>query len=104
VVQGPPPVASATDTLLPPEAAGARAVVRTVWPPLLATLGVAPLLAGRPASGSHAPAGVIGAVTIPVYVLLGLVGVWVRRREPIHAWFRDAFSQVGAGSGPAAAG
>jgi hypothetical protein len=104
VVQGPPPLASATDTLLPPEAAGARAMVRTVWPPLLSTLGVAPLLAGRPASGSRAPTGVIGAVTIPVYVLLLLVGVWVRRRESIHAWFRDAFSQVGAGSGPPAAG
>jgi hypothetical protein len=102
VVQGPPPLASATDTLLPPEAAGARAVVRTVWPPLLATLGVAPLLAGRPASGATSPVAVIAAVTIPVYVLLGVVATWVRWREPIHAWVRDAFSQAGARSGPSA--
>ncbi len=100
VVQGPPPLASATDTLLPPEAAGARAVVRTVWPPLLATLGVAPLLAGRPGSGSSSPVAVIAAVTIPVYVLLGVIAAWVRWREPIHAWVREAFSQAGARSVP----
>ena len=63
VVQGPPPLASATDTLLPPEAAGARAMVRTLWPPALSTLGVAPLLAGRRVTGSGSRVAVVGATT-----------------------------------------
>ena len=39
VIQGPPPVASASNLLLPPEVAGVRALVRTLWPPILATRG-----------------------------------------------------------------
>ncbi len=94
VVQGPPPTFSSTDSLLPPEAAGARAVSRMVIPPAVATAGILPILAGRhPAVGVQpvaAVAGVIPLVLIPVV----LVGVWLRQRERLHAWFRSAMDEA----------
>jgi hypothetical protein len=99
VIQGPPPIASATDSMLPPEVAGARAMIRTVWPPLLATIGVAPVLAGRHPSVSEPAVIRVAGVTVPVLALVIIVGIWIRQREPIHAWFRVAMKE--ATSGPA---
>ena len=47
VVQGAPSTFSSTDVMLPPEAAGARAIGRILLPPVVASGGVAPILAGR---------------------------------------------------------
>jgi hypothetical protein len=89
VIQGPPPLLSPAGTLLPPEIAGARAVVRLAWPLLVATAGVLPVLAVRPRVHEHQPAGVVGGLAVPVLVLLGAVGLWIRNREEIHKLFRN---------------
>ena len=94
VIQGPPPVASSTDSLLPPEIAGARAMVRTLWPPALATIGAAPLLAGRHPKSSGRGLSLIASSSVPVIVLVAGVGIWVHNRERIHAAFHDAFAEV----------
>lgn len=95
VVQGPPPLFSTTDSLMPPEAASARAMFRMLWPPVVATIGVVPILLARHASRLHGPGTVearalTGATAlVPVVALLVIfVGVWVRYRENIKVWWR----------------
>lgn len=127
VIQGPPPVFSSTDSMMPPEMAGIRMIFRTVWPPAVATAGVLPLLAARAAararvsggkaaagtapahtaagtaaarSAAHAvhltPVGAAASYAVPAIVLAGAVGVWVRYRDPIHAWFKAAMQEANA--------
>jgi hypothetical protein len=100
VIQGPPPTFSSTDSMLPPEMAGARAAIRTLLPPLVTVVGVLPVLAAR-----HPPAGVQPAAAVAVYaplvVLLAiLVGVWIRYRARIAAWWKEAMAEAkGQGNG-----
>ena len=101
VIQGPPPLFSAAGSLMPPEIAGARAVVRLVWPPLVATVGVLPVLAARHPAVGASPLAAVGALTIPVVALLGAIGVWIRHQEAVHEWFRAAFTDASR-RGPAA--
>jgi hypothetical protein len=97
VVQGPPPLFSPAGSLMPPEIAGARAVVRVAWPLLVATAGALPVLAARPRAQEHNPAGVVGGLAIPVLLLLAAVGLWVRYREEIHKWFRAVVPDASSG-------
>jgi hypothetical protein len=66
----------------PPEAAGIRFVYRTAWPPAIAVLGAASVLAAREqgAEGALAAAG-------GLCVLLAGVTAWVRFRDDAKAWF-----------------
>ena len=94
-VQGPPPLFSDTDLMLPPEAIGAKVVLRTLWPPLVSTVGVLPVLAVRASPTDPVAAAVANAV--PVLVLVALVLVWVRHRERLHAAFDLALGRTGPG-------
>jgi hypothetical protein len=84
-------------TLIAPEVAGTKMILRTAWPPILAVLGAVPLLvvaadvdAGRPAFGVAAPAwGAVG------FVVLLVVG-WVHQREAIRQWWVDAMEASAA--------
>ena len=93
-VQGPPPLLSESNMLMPPEAVGARVAVRTLWPPLVSTVGVLPVFAARGARGA---AGAAGA-GVAVLVLVALVVVWVRYHDPIHEAVKEALSAQGAGA------
>jgi hypothetical protein len=75
--------------VLAPEIAGLRAAIPVILPPLIATLGVLPILAA-PRHGKPGAAAAIG-VLVPL-VLMAVVAVvaWVRWREAIHQWFHDA--------------
>ncbi|MGO9657901.1 MAG: hypothetical protein ACLP7F_06000 [Acidimicrobiales bacterium] len=95
-VQGPPPLFSDSDLLLPPEAVGAKVFLRTLWPPLVSTAGMLPVLAARDASGSLVQSAVSAGV--PVLVLVAGVLVWVRYRDRLH----NAFQQAMAGTRPRA--
>jgi hypothetical protein len=95
-VQGPPPLFSASDLLLPPEAVGAKVFFRTLWPPLVSTAGMLPVLAARRASGSLVQSAV--SADVPVLVLVAGVLVWVRYRDRIH----DAFQNAMGGTRPRA--
>jgi hypothetical protein len=100
VIQGPPPVFSSTDSMLPPEMAGIRALLRTLVPPLVALVGVLPLLAGRsPAAGQDATTAT--AAVLPFVVVLAvLVAVWIRYRNRVAAWWRDAMQEATAARKP----
>ena len=91
-IQGPPPLFSSTDSLMPPEVAGARAVIRMVWPPLIATAGVAPILAGRRAESATDAVKQVGSVALAAILLLALVLYWVRYREELHDYLKQIFA------------
>lgn len=102
VVQGAPNTFSSTDVMLPPEAAGARAIGRILLPPAVATAGVAPILGGRsPAAHASALQGVIG-LELPLLILVIVVGLWLRYRDNIRASFSSAMEDATASrKGPA---
>lgn len=102
VVQGAPSTFSSTDVMLPPEAAGARAIGRILIPPVVATAGIAPILGGRsPAAHVSALQSVIG-LEPPLLILVILVGVWLRYRDNIRSAVSSAMEDAGASrKGPA---
>lgn len=71
--------------MLPAEVAGPRVVIRTLWPPLVATLGTAPVLAAQRAARAGAEATNAALLVAGfVLVLVVIVGTWVRYREDLH--------------------
>lgn len=92
-VQGPPALFSDSDLLLPPEAVGAKVAIRTLWPPLVATAGMLPLLAAR--STPELPGSSAISAAIPVLLLIGGVALWARHREAIHRAFKEAMGGTG---------
>ena len=91
--------------LVPPEVQGARTAFRTVWPPLVATLGTLPVVFARIASenGSNPYEAAVTSGFF-VVILAGLVGGWVQQRAAIKAWWRSVqeMQGMGTGAGPAA--
>ncbi|MCU1352452.1 MAG: hypothetical protein JWM05_1661 [Acidimicrobiales bacterium] len=85
--------------IITPEVAGTRTVIRTTWPPALAIGGTLPVLAARAAATSKtlhhlAPATAAGAAALPLLVIAFNTGVWVRYRDRIHRWLKDAMDQM----------
>jgi hypothetical protein len=103
VIQGAPSAFSSTDSMLPPEMAGARAVFRLVWPPAVAIAGLLPLLAGRHAGAGRSPVTAVAALEPPVLILAVLVAVWVRYRDDLHAWWRRTMDEAKSVQRPPAA-
>jgi hypothetical protein len=86
---------STLDTLLPPDANGARIVVRTAIPPAIAVAGTLPLLAARAAyQHDSLVAGALVNADVGVALLVGLVVAWVRFREDIHHWMAQMTEQM----------
>ncbi|HLM29817.1 MAG TPA: hypothetical protein VK360_07835 [Acidimicrobiales bacterium] len=96
VLSGMPEVAGGDAwSLVPPEVAGMRIVVRAVWPPALATLGTLPVLAARAAADNGRPAAsAAGAAAVGVVAVFVLVAGWVRTRDRLHAWWKAAMDQM----------
>lgn len=80
-----------------PEVAGPTVVIRTLWPPTVATIGLVPVLLAQRASRIDSPP-VGPAVTAAVVslVLSGLVFLWVRYRAEMHE--AAGLSAKGAGT------
>ena len=99
VVKGPPPPLSAQAALIP-EVAGARAVGRLLWPPIMSILGVVPVLVARNAV-QHGHAALPAAVSIEqVAAILAVFGVaWVRYQEDLHKWWQDQIADAKMGTG-----
>lgn len=96
VVQGAP---DAVDVLgiTTPEIAGFRTVFRTAWPPGMAVLGVLPLLAARAAHlGVSDPPPLTAAfgVVIPLSIVVVVFAGWVRFRDAVHEFLRNASEQM----------
>ena len=91
----PDPVGGATQGLaLPPEVSGMGTVLRAVWPPTVAVAACLPVIAVREtALNGTQPLGVAVRAAGAVLVMLALVAGWVRQRDNIHAWFRNAQKQ-----------
>jgi hypothetical protein len=98
VIKGPPPPLAPQQALMP-EAAGARAMGRLLWPPLLATFGVLPILAARSARdhGQQPLAGLGAAIQPLIILVVGLVA-WVRFQEEAHAWFAQQMDAAKTGA------
>lgn len=78
-------------TLIAPEVAGTKMVLRTAWPPLLAIAGALPLLVVRAADDAGVSSMPGAAVAwAAVAALVGLVVVWVHEREALRRWWAEA--------------
>ncbi len=88
----PDPVGGATESLaLPAEVSGMGTVIRAIWPPVVSIVCSAPVLAVRYASDNNTDiAGTAFRTSGAVVIVLALVAGWVRQRDHIHAWFRNA--------------
>lgn len=74
-----------------PEIAGPRFVLRALWPPLLATLGLAPVVvAQRAARAEVDPVPLTAAAAVAALVLAAGAFVWVRYRDDVHAAIAEA--------------
>ena len=77
--------------MMPPEVTGPRVVIRTLWPPLVAVIGVTPvLLAQRAMRLGNDPIPPALTLAIPILVLAGAVFMWVKYREDIHRTMGEA--------------
>jgi hypothetical protein len=93
----PDPAGSATAGLaLPPEMSGMGTVLRGALPPAITVVACLPLLAVREsvANGNELANALraIGAVAL----MVTLVGGWIRQRDAIRSWYRDASQQAQA--------
>jgi hypothetical protein len=92
-VKGAPDMAGgATESLaLPAEVSGMGTVIRAIWPPVVSIACSAPVAIMRHAQENGLDATGTGLRACgAVLVVLALVAGWVRQRDHIHAWFRNA--------------
>jgi hypothetical protein len=94
VIKGPPP-ALTSQAMLIPEAAGARAVGRLLWPPIMCVLGVLPVVAARNAQLHHHPVLAAAASLDQLVAVVAIFGVaWVRYQEDAHRWWQSQVSEA----------
>ena len=90
VVAEEPEPTSDTNQMLPPEMAGMRLMIRTVFPVVVCCVGCLPVLAARLSvtNGGPPAAGALQAA-MGVVLVVGLTVSWVRFREPARIWWRS---------------
>jgi hypothetical protein len=104
VGEDPEPSASDTNQMLPPEVAGLRLMFRTVWPIVVCCLGTLPVIGARTAaSRALSPAAGAAQGAMGVFVIVVLTVLWLRFREPAHAWWRQMVQESQAESSRRAA-
>jgi hypothetical protein len=92
VVQGAPDPVD-TLSMVTPEIAGTRTVIRTALPPAIAVLGITPLLAARASFlGAQEPPPLNAAMSLalPLAIVVVLVAGYVRFRDEIRQFMADA--------------
>ena len=88
----PDPVGGANEGLaLPPEMSGMGNVIRSTFPPAISIAGCLPVIALQRGveNGNFIFANTLRA-SLAVLLVLGLVAGWVRQRDAILIWFRNA--------------
>jgi hypothetical protein len=96
VVQGAPDPVD-TLSMVTPEIAGTRTVIRTALPPAIAILGLTPLLAARASfEGIQEPPPLNAAMSLalPLALVVILVAGYIRFRDEIRQWMADASEQM----------
>ena len=72
-----------------------KLVARTAWPPLLAILGLVPVLVARTAIGDGVPlVAVVAGATVPLVLVAAVVAGWVRFREQAKAWWLSRLEEA----------
>lgn len=95
VVSGAPEPNRRSDTMVPPEIAGMRVVMRNAWPFIVATLGALPLVFARRAfDRGRDPIAAMAVLTVVVVVVALFTASWVRFRDGAKAWFRESLEQA----------
>lgn len=87
-------ISAVDEAMMPPEVAGPRVVMKTLWPPFVAVTGFGPLLGAalaQRAGGAVLGAALIGAV-VPI-ALTGAVATWVHYRDDIHRTMSEAMGR-----------
>ncbi len=99
VIKGPPPALSSQAVLIP-EAAGARAVGRLLWPPLMCVIGVIPVIAARNANLHHKPVLAAAAGLDQLVAVVAIFGLaWIRYQENAHEWWDNQVQEAKTVSG-----
>lgn len=96
VVQGAPDPVD-TLSMVTPEIAGTRTVLRTALPPAIAVLGTLPLLAARASEqGAQEPPPIAAAMNVGILlsIVVVLVCGYLRFRDEIRQWMADAADQM----------
>jgi len=92
-VKGAPDPAGSGDKglYMPPEVSGMTTVIRAAWPPVISVIGSTPVVALVHAheNGDNIPAALV-RTALGVGIVITLVAGWVRRRDEIAVWFRNA--------------
>ena len=88
----PDPLSEANAGLyMPPEVSGMTTVIRAVWPPIVSIFGSTSLAVLRSAvDRGESALGSMVRGALGVGMLCFLVAGWVRQRDAIRAWFRNA--------------
>jgi hypothetical protein len=77
--------------MLSPEVAGPRVVIRTLWPPAVAVIGLTPvLLAQRAMRAGEAVTAPALIAAVAALMLVAVVFTWVRYRADLHAAMAEA--------------
>lgn len=86
--------------MLPAEVAGPRVVIRTLWPPIVATIGGAPVLAAQRAvrNGIDVTSVTLAAAGAAL-ALVAVIVTWVRYREDLHRSMAEAMGAQRPGAG-----
>lgn len=83
-----------TAAYLPPEVAGMTTIGRMAWPPLLATVASAPVLAARTRGGdSAAEIAVAGRWFLAICVAVAFFGYWFKVRPAFKVWWRRTIDE-----------
>ena len=100
-VKGAPDPASEANSglFMPPEVSGMTTVIRAVWPPVVSIIGSIPTVALVRAvdNGQNLP-GTMARTALGVLSVCFLTAGWVRQRDHIRAWFRNATKPPSSGS------
>ena len=101
-VKGAPDPASEANAglFMPPEVSGMTTVIRAVWPPVVSIIGSVPVVALVSAveRNQNVP-GTMVRTALGVFSVCFLTAGWVRQRDHIRAWFRNATRPPSSSSG-----
>lgn len=86
-----PTLDASTERLMPPEVAGPRMLIKTIWPPLVAIIGLLPgVFAHRAEVRGEDALALLANIAAPVMILVALVFAWVRYRSDMHQAMAEA--------------
>ncbi|HSL56316.1 MAG TPA: hypothetical protein VK866_00580 [Acidimicrobiales bacterium] len=87
-------------SMVPPEVSGMRNVVRLVFPPAVAVLGVLPVLPAVRGPEAASPVANAAVAAVAAVLIGALVMAWISARDAVLGQMREAMEQMGDGARP----